>query len=273
MGGGEWQTDRILKSGNAPWRLSRIGKRWGNKSSLPDRRAPLRIYRSFRCDRERERRNESQQRVEEAMGWEWDSEERDKIDIPAMDGSVEEVALLVAVTASGRRIPFLMRSSRWALIDIFLSRAVVESVHRENIRNRQLADIKLSCNYSSSRNERMANDAQAAVSAPSLISQTKNLHCETLSSLSDLWRRTRHFHGLNRRDSDANLDLLRSSGARTIPLPPPLTLPPLFQLLIEAGPCCCCGSIRPPPTPCDVPLLCPCRPVHTKTKNNKQEPP
>jgi hypothetical protein len=45
--------------------------------------------------------------------------------------------------------------------------------------------------------------------------------CETLSSLSD-FRRTRHFQGLKRRESEANLDLLLSSGK-------------LFQLLMGAG--------------------------------------
>jgi hypothetical protein len=45
--------------------------------------------------------------------------------------------------------------------------------------------------------------------------------CETLSSLSD-FRRTRHFQGLKRRESEANLDLLLSSGR-------------LFQLLMGAG--------------------------------------
>lgn len=38
-----------------------------------------------------------------------------------------------------------------------------------------------------------------------------SLHCETLSSLSDL-RRTRHFHGLKRRVKEANLDFRFSNG-------------------------------------------------------------
>lgn len=64
------------------------------------------------------------------------------------------------------------------------------------------------------------------------------LHWETLSSLSDL-RRTRHFHGLKRRESEANFDLDRSSGK-------------LFQLLIVAP----VGVFGPlPPLPW-VPLLC-----------------
>jgi len=62
---------------------------------------------------------------------------------------------------------------------------------------------------------------------------------ETVSNLSDL-RRTRHFHGLKRRVSDANLDL-RCAGK-------------LFQLLIGVD-----SVVGVPPAP--TPLLPPCRPL------------
>lgn len=94
-----------------------------------------------------------------------------------------------------------------------------------------------------------------------LLKQIKtNILCETLSNLSD-FRRTRHFHGLNRRESEANLDLLLSSGK-------------LFQLVMGAG------SVWPlpmpvtPPTPpptC-VPLLWEWRPiVQNPTETQRKE--
>lgn len=97
------------------------------------------------------------------------------------DGDVFDDAGDVAV--SGRRIPFLISSSRCSRTDIFLSRVL-----------------------------------------------------ETVSSLSDL-RRTRHFHGLKRRVSEANLDL-RSAGR-------------LFQLLIGVD------SVAPPSILLVIPFMCP----------------
>lgn len=83
--------------------------------------------------------------------------------------------------------------------------------------------------------------------------------CETLSSLSD-FRRTRHFQGLKRRESEANLDLLLSSGR-------------LFQLLMGAGRVWPLPTPVTPPTPLPtcVPFVWEWRPVVKKQKKKKKQ--
>ncbi len=105
------------------------------------------------------------------------------------------------------------------------TRMIVGSKRLDNVRSIQSTCATIESVGVPSRMRVSVRKGKPMIGDATMISQRRSsddhILCETLSNLSD-FRRTRHFHGLKRRESEANLDLLRSSGR-------------LFQLLMGVG--------------------------------------